>query len=163
MIENTRRSDKQAALHSSKTISTWILLDFSRFAISKLRDMELSQKGLTSEQTAILKILINRNGSSTINIIANYWMRQPHSVSTLINRMVKQGMVEKIKHPKNKEFEIVITEKGRELHDQLAQESLDEVFSNLSMEDLQRLSQYLEVLLIKSRKMLHYQCDIPVP
>jgi DNA-binding MarR family transcriptional regulator len=158
-----KNPDCQDVLRSTKTISTWVLLDFTRFAISKLRDNELASIGLTPEQTAILKILDSHNGSSTISDISEYWMRQPHSVSTLINRMAKQGMVEKIKHPKQKEFQIVITPKGRELHNKVSQESLDKVFSNLSEEDLQKFSQFLQLLLVKARKMAGYNCGIPVP
>jgi DNA-binding MarR family transcriptional regulator len=163
MVKKRRNPDYHDVLRSTKTLSTWVLLDFTRFAISKLRDTELATLGLTPEQTAILKILDSNNGSSTIRDISEYWMRQPHSVSTLINRMAKQGMVEKIKHPKQKEFQIVISPKGRELYSNLSHESLDEVFSNLSVEDLQKLSQFLQLLLIKARKMAGFQCGMPVP
>lgn len=163
MTKKIRNLDYQDVLRSTKTLSTWILLDFARFAISKLRDTELASLGLTPEQTAILKILDSHDGSSTISDISEYWMRQPHSVSTLINRMAKLGMVEKIKHPKQKEFQIVIAPKGRELRNKLSQESLNEVFSSLSGEDLQKFSQFLQILLIKARKMAGYQCGIPVP
>jgi DNA-binding MarR family transcriptional regulator len=163
MAKKTQNPDYQDVPCPTKTLSTWVLLDFTRFAIGKLRDTELATLGLTPEQTAILKILNSHNGSSTISDISEYWMRQHHSVSTLINRMAKQGMVEKIKHPKQKEFQILITSKGRELHNKLSQKSLDEVFSNLSEEDLQKLSQLLQLLLIKARKMAGYHCGIPVP
>ncbi len=161
MIERTREFARKVVSPSARTMNTWILMDFSRFAISKLRDMELTESGVTPEQTAILKMLIRRDGKTTINEIASYWMRQTNSISTLINRMSKQGMVEKIKHPGRKELEIVVTPKGRQLLDNLKQDSLDEVFSILTADDLQKLAQYLQLLLIKSRKMLGYHLDLP--
>jgi DNA-binding MarR family transcriptional regulator len=133
--------------------SAWVLLDYTRFAIGRLRDMELAQLGLTPEQAAILNIL-SKYGNSTIGEIADRWMRQHHSVSTLINRMAAQGMVQKTKYPKQKEIEICITEKGKGLYSKVTHNSIDMVFSALSQDDLQKLSQNLKLLYIRSRGLL---------
>ena len=152
-IKTEKRSQETAEVPAVDAFNTWLLLDYTRFTISRLRDMELSKLGITPEQAAILKILY-RHGNSTITQIADRWMRQHHSVSTLISRMVEQGLVQKIKHPKQKEIEICITEKGKNLHNKLTHHSIEAVLSALSQDDLQKLSQYLKLLFIRSRGLL---------
>ena len=59
--------------------NTWLILDYTRFTIARLRDIELTKLGITPEQAAILKILY-RHGTSTISQIADRWMRHPQSI-----------------------------------------------------------------------------------
>jgi DNA-binding MarR family transcriptional regulator len=133
--------------------TAWVLLDYTRFVISRLRDVEVAEVGLTPERAAILNIL-NKYGSSTVTDIADAWMRQHHSVSTLINRMAAQGLIQKIKHPKQKEIEICITPKGKALQDKVTRRSIEMVFSTLTPDDVQKLSQYLKLLFIRARGLL---------
>jgi len=35
--------------------NTWLLLDYTRFTVARLRDIELTKLGITPEQAAILK------------------------------------------------------------------------------------------------------------
>ena len=138
---------------SSRAFRTWLLLDYTKFAVSRLRDAELAKSGLTPEQGAILQILVAGDGKSTIPQISEAWMRQPNSVSTLINRMEKQGLVTKTRKPKQKVFEISITAKGSALHQKIPGVIIEDVFSALSAEDMQKFSQYLTLLFVKARNL----------
>jgi DNA-binding MarR family transcriptional regulator len=133
--------------------STWVLFDNTQFSISRLRDLELGNFGLTHEQSAILHIL-NEYGKCTIAELSDIWMRQPHSISTLVNRMAKIGIVEKTKQPKRREIEISITEKGKILIQKVKSHYIQKVFSVLSQDDLIKLSQYMTLLFIRSRRLL---------
>jgi DNA-binding MarR family transcriptional regulator len=96
--------------------SLWRMLDHTRFMISRLREKELDLVGLTPEQAHILDILVQNDGSTNINQIAGITMRRHHSISTQIDRMVKQGLVKKKQSTRDRrEFSILITEKGQEL------------------------------------------------
>jgi DNA-binding MarR family transcriptional regulator len=139
---------------------TWVQLNQTRFAVSRLRDMELTRIGLTPEQSAILQILKEREGKSTVTQLAEIWMRQRHSVSTLVNRMEKQGLIRRVKHPDRKDLEIVITEKGRALAEQITSDSVLAVFSFLSPEERQKLTQYLKMLLIRALTLLEENADL---
>lgn len=138
----------------------WFLLDQTKFLISRLRDIELSELGVTPEQAAILRILAH--GKATIASIEESWMRKPQSISALITRMTKQGLVRKKKYPKKKIIEISLTEKGMSVHDELTLKSLDMVFSALSQDDLQKFSQYLKLLYIRSRGLLGIKSPSPL-
>ena len=157
MARNSGLKNKRKTVRTEETradvFTIWLQLDYTRFTTSRLRDMEVAEVGLTPERAAILSIL-QRRGNSTINEIADAWMRQHHSVSTLINRMATQGLVQKIKYPKRKEIEIRITLKGKATINKVTRHSIENVFSALSPDDIQKLSQYLKLLFIKARGLL---------
>jgi DNA-binding MarR family transcriptional regulator len=145
--------DLQDSQYTPKPFNTWVLMDYTAFAISRLRDAELSQIGLTHEQSAILQILVRNKGRSTIHEISIAWMRQPNSVSTLINRMEKQGLVSKNRLAKQREYSIKITKKGYDLLKIVPGVIIEDVFSILSAEDIRKLTQYLTLLFIEARTL----------
>jgi DNA-binding MarR family transcriptional regulator len=127
----------------------WRILDHTRFMISRLRERELDLVGLTPEQAYILDILVQNDGSTNINQIAGITMRRHHSISTQIDRMVKQGLVRKKRSTRDRrEFSILITEKGQEFFKQIKRDSIKQVFSCLSEEDKKELDTRLRSLLI---------------
>jgi DNA-binding MarR family transcriptional regulator len=129
----------------------WRILDHTRFMISRLRQKELDQVGLTPEQAYILDILIQNDGTTCINQIAGITMRRHHSISTQIERMVKQGLVKKKRSTRDRrEFGILITEKGQALFKQIKRDSMKQVFSCLSEEDKKELDIRLKSLLISA-------------
>ena len=128
------------------SFNTWRLLDSVRSVIGRLRNIELAKIGLSPEQSGILQTLITSGGKSTIAQLTILGFRLRHSVSTLVDRMQKKGLVNKIKYPKQKEFEIVITEKGQNKYDKITIAPIDTIFSFLSSEEIQRLSHYLKII-----------------
>jgi DNA-binding MarR family transcriptional regulator len=147
-------SGKTSKLTSQNLFDAWVLLDYTRFSLGRLRDFELSGIGITPEQSALLQILARRNGKSTIGEISDRWMRRQHSVSTLIHRMEKLDLVKIHKYPKRKELEVVITDKGLDLYNQITRSSIEAVYSVLSDEEIQRLSLYLTLLQDRAREIL---------
>ena len=118
--------------------SVWMLLDFTKFSISRLRDYEVSGIGITPEQAAILQILVRRGGKSSIGDVAAAWMRRENSVLTLVRRMEKLGLVNIIKYEKRRELELVITDKGKEAYGEITRISIESVFSVLSADEMQK-------------------------
>ncbi len=139
---------------ANDVFSVWMLLDFTKFSVSRLRDYEVSQTGITPEQAAILQILCRRGGKSSIGDIAVSWMRRKNSVLTLVRRMEKLGLVDIVKLPKRRELEIVMTDHGREAFNKMTKISIESVFSVLSAEELQKLSLYLRLVLGRARNLL---------
>jgi DNA-binding MarR family transcriptional regulator len=139
---------------TNDAFGVWIILDYTRFAIARLRDYELSRIGATPEQAAILQILARREGKSTIGGISQAWMRRANSVSTMVRRMEKLGLVRVIKYPKRKELEVVMTDKGKKIYEQISRLSIEAIFSVLSDEERQKLSLYLRLLFGRARNLL---------
>jgi DNA-binding MarR family transcriptional regulator len=131
----------------------WVLLDQTRFAIFRAREMELAHFGLTLTQAVVLHTLQNRGGTATIIEIAKFTMKQHHSISTLINRMVRQGLVKKSKGPDNK-IQVAITPKGQETYAKATQSSIEMIFSALSREEKQKFGVYLKQVRSKARNLL---------
>ncbi len=75
----------------------WVLMDSAHFTISRARFLEIAQYGLTPEKAQILHTIQSNGGSLTQNKISEFTMRQHHSVSSLINRMVKEGLLKKVR------------------------------------------------------------------
>lgn len=135
-------------------LNLWVLLEQTVFAVARNRDLELKHFGLTPAQAAVLFTLEKENGQATQNEIAQFTMRQHHSVSTLINRMVDQGLVKKIKPDKYNKSLIAITGKARKTYLETNRSSLEMIFSVLSEEEKELLSSLLKPLLEKARKLL---------
>jgi len=86
--------------------------------------------------------------------IAAFTMRQRHSVSTLVDRMEKAGLVKKVKIPNKKGYQVTITKKGNERYQNATAKSIEMLLSSLSSEEKQKLTEYLTLLLNKAREML---------
>jgi DNA-binding MarR family transcriptional regulator len=128
--------------------------NLARHSVYRLRELELAQFGLTVEQSIILYLLISRGGSTTAKTIEDLTLRQHHSISTLINRMIKTRLVAKKKNRDSKKFEILITQHGEDLHKKVPIHSIEMVFSSLKDKDRERLYTYLSTLLDKARDFL---------
>jgi DNA-binding MarR family transcriptional regulator len=132
----------------------WIMLDHLRYMIFKARRKELARHHITPEQAEILYNL-GRINSLTINKLVEYTQHEHHSISTLINRMVNNGLVRKARIPgKGKTLHISITEKGQELRGIMSRDSFGNIFTCLSVEDKQEMIAYMSRLLVSSYKEL---------
>ncbi len=94
------------------------------------------------------------DGSATLDEITENTMRQYHSVSTLVNRMAKLGLVKKVKYSDTKKFQVSITDKAMNIYSKASANSLDMIFSVLSPNDQKAFAQYLQQLTEKARSVL---------
>jgi DNA-binding MarR family transcriptional regulator len=160
-MENNERNE----LHGPDAdFSLWRTLDHTRFMISRLREKELDQFGITPEMAHILDILSSTNGPVTMNDIVEITVRRHHSISTQIARMARQGLVRKIKSRSDlRGYNIQITEKGRALFEKITRDSIIKAFSCLSEEDKKGLDMRLKALLMHAYELnskefkIHFQ------
>jgi DNA-binding MarR family transcriptional regulator len=152
--------DARDSMLTNETNTLWILLNHTTNAISRQREAELSEYGISIEKHAILHALIIKDGQN-IRDIAAVRLRRHHSIFTLIIRMEKQGLITKIKSPRSKEYKIYITEKGKELYFKIPLNSLESIFPALSRDDQQKLSQYLKLLMVRSLTMQGFDYKLP--
>ena len=141
-------------IDSDNSHDIWVLLDRTHFAVTRSRLLELAQFNLTKEQAQVLYVLRLFGGSATMTQIASFTLRQRHSVSTLVNRMEKAGLVKKVKVPKDKVFKVVMTKKGKDRYSRVTRKSLEMVFSSLSTADKRKLTLYLNQLQKKAHSLL---------
>jgi DNA-binding MarR family transcriptional regulator len=144
------------SLFANPLFGAWAVLSRTGFGISRLRNLEVAEIGVTREQSDILERLKIQGGKATVTDLAIRSMRPRHSVSTLVERMHKQGLIKKSRFPNRKDLEISLTQKGQSLVDKKKTESIvvAMAFSSLSTKEHQKLCQYLKLILIRSLSLL---------
>ena len=132
----------------------WSRLDSTRFAISRLRELELAPFGLSVEQASILRVLLDEGVPLTFKDIEDASLRQHHSVSTLVNRMTKTGLVRIEAKPDRKRYRIFITPKGKNLLAEIKTIAVDMVFSSLTKGEKRELWVSLRSVYDRARYLL---------
>jgi MarR family transcriptional regulator, organic hydroperoxide resistance regulator len=150
-----REESKAGKLVAGDNFGLWKLLDHTRFMIFRSSELELAQFGLTPEQAYVLEILNQNAGETTINNIVEVTQRQHHTISTLIKRMDKQGLVEKNKRlVDSRKYDVVATRKAKHLTNKITAKSVDEIFGCLDDDEKVKLRTHLNSLLIKAYDIL---------
>jgi DNA-binding MarR family transcriptional regulator len=122
--------------------------------IAKARDIELAKYGITREQSHILHILHSKGGSSTLNELATLGLVNHNATSTLVIRMEKLGLVERIKTPDSRHFQINMTEKGRAVFEGMPRASVEMIFSELTLNEKKMIAPCLLKLEKRTRELL---------
>ena len=138
----------------------WKFLDRTTHVILRSRELELASFGLTQEQAFVLDIISVNGGLTTIGVIADTTLRRHHTISALIDRMAKRGLVEKKRSRNNwRQYDISMTKSGQELFHKTTRKSIETVFSTLSRENKQELSSLLRRLLSKGYQLTGREWD----
>lgn len=134
----------------------WILLAQATEAMLKARWKELAPHNLTPRQSAVLFYIRAIGDKATPAEISRGLFRESHSISEILGRMEKQGLLRKVKDLSRKNLvRVELTEKGYEACNRSAkQESIDKILSSLSNGERQQLRFYLERLRDKALKFI---------
>jgi len=135
----------------NKTISTdqdfnlWVLLHQTKDAIFKAREKELSQYGITTMEAGVLFIIQAIGDKVTPAEISRWIFREHHTVSALLSRMEKKGLITKVKDVDRKNlWRVSLTEKGQNAYRQAAKrDSIYAALSPLLENERQLLESYL--------------------
>jgi DNA-binding MarR family transcriptional regulator len=93
----------------------WIMFDQLQSLIRRARERELRRSGLLYMQSTILNTLVNANRSMTPAEISRQLFREPNSISYIIRRMEKVGLI-KVKRSdvRKNQLKVILTEKGHQ-------------------------------------------------
>lgn len=143
----------------------WVLLGQAEHAVFKAREKELSHCSITTVQAAVLFIIQAIGNEATPAEISRWLFRESHSVSGLLSRMEKEGLVRKVKDLDRKNLvRVTLTEKGQQAyHRSTKRRSIREIMSCLSEEEHQQLTSCLERLRNKALKELGVNLKPPFP
>jgi DNA-binding MarR family transcriptional regulator len=139
----------------------WGLLQHSTSLISRARELELAQYGITMEQMSVLHVLLVSGGSATIDEVATIIVRQHNSVSTIVNRMSKAGLIIKKKQPQQKKYSLQITQKARDIAASIPRKSIELVFANVSLKEKEQMATCLEQLITTGHEVLGHNHNLP--
>ena len=146
--------------------SLWVLLHQTADALSKTRDNELRKSvGISRMQAAVLFIVKAITGPATPAEISRWLFREPHTVSGILERMEKKGLVRRSKDLERKNMiRVELTEKGEEaLQRSRELTAVRNILLCLSDEELENLRRYLETLRNKAIEELRIDYELPFP
>jgi len=128
----------------------WILLRQTYNLVSKCEDRVFSEHELTTEQHAVLMAIKHISGPVRITDIARWLDRSVNSVSMIIDRMVKAGLVRRVRDRKDRRTVFVtMTSKAEKAYVPATVAGwglIQEILSPLSDEDKRTLIRLLETL-----------------
>jgi DNA-binding MarR family transcriptional regulator len=117
-------------------------------ALFMSRYSEIKGLGITPMELALLTIVNGHGGSATPAEISQLIMRNRSTVSGLLNRMERNGLIKRSGYENNKKLrKVTITRKGQDALDQTGKSDvLNEIVGALSDEEFKQLWLLLEKL-----------------
>ena len=132
---------KISKLDSDEFFVLWILIAQARDAVSKARHRDLERFKINKERRAILWSVQNDGGESTPVKIARQLFKELHSVSEMLKRMEKQGLVTRSKRSGKSSAIVKLTQQGEEIFNQSRHNEVDKrIFSVLPKKRRERLA-----------------------
>lgn len=133
----------------------WTLLTRTRHAIYRAEQKELSGFGISPEESAVLFAIykiVNDSAIPTPAEISRRIFRESQSVSAIIDRMVQEGLVKKVRDLDKKNLvRVVVTEKGQHAFEESTKRTaLHKIMASLSEEEYQQLSLSLKKLFVEA-------------
>ncbi|MFC2008492.1 MarR family winged helix-turn-helix transcriptional regulator [Chloroflexota bacterium] len=131
----------------------WLLLEQTRNAVYKARELELEQYGVSVIQAGVMLVVDTMGGRTRPAEIARWLVREPHSVSGLLTRMEKDGLIRRVPDPERRNsVSIVLTDKGQSICGKVfVRESVRQILSVLDEDEREQLEKSL--LIIRDRAL----------
>jgi DNA-binding MarR family transcriptional regulator len=127
-------------------------------------DSIFGKYGLTTEKFSVLAALKSRGGSLKPSELAEILGRSPNSISMLVDRMVRTGLVKRLRDRSDRRVvNVSLTSKGEKALEPAAPagwEFIQKILSPLSYEEKQTLAGMLEVLKCEIDGYLNPETDM---
>ena len=117
--------------------------------VLKFRRAELKRYGLTPGGARTLRAVVLLGNKATRAEISRSLFREANSVTEIVKRLEKKGLVKTINMPGNRNGILVLTDKGQEVYQKVQEtkgERLSRLLAGLSDKEKQELIAKLEVL-----------------
>jgi len=145
-------------------LRVWFVTHRTRDALSKCEDRVFARYGLTSEQYSVLATMKSLEEPVRITDVARLLERSTNSVSMIIDRMVKAGLVRRIRDRNDRRaVRLIVTAKSEAALKPAtlaALEFIQEVTSPLSQEDKRTFVNLHEMVKAKALQRLSPGIDV---
>ena len=143
----------------------WTMLEQVHSGVTLARDRELEKHGISTIKAAALFIIDSIGNEATPAEISRWILRRPHSVSGLLDRMEKDGLIKKTKNLAKKNLvRVTITLKGRRAYEvSLKRKTINQVLNSITAQERKDLYAVLEKLRNKSLKVAGILHKPPFP
>jgi DNA-binding MarR family transcriptional regulator len=122
----------------------WILIAQTRDGLLRARERDYARYGISNERRAVLYIIQNNGGRATPVEIARDLFRELHSVTEMLKRMEKDGLILRCKGSGRSRVEVELTDEGRDVFNQSLRNETDKrIFSVLTPKERERLASSL--------------------
>jgi len=129
---------------SDEYFALWVMIAQTKDGLLRARQRDYARFNISNERRAVLWSIQNNGGKATPVEIAHQLFRELHSVSEMLVRMEKEGLITREKTSGKSRIEVKLTQKGLEIFDQsLYNETDRRIFSVLTKKQRERLLSYL--------------------
>jgi len=141
----------------------WKLLSETYHTMWRSREKELDMAGISAIQAGVLLLVNNSQEPVTPAVLSRFLYREPHTISGLLTRMEKQGLVKRVKDLKRKnQVRIVLTEKGKRAYEKQNKAGVtNKILTTLTAEERSNFVANLEKLKKAALKELRSQLTLP--
>jgi DNA-binding MarR family transcriptional regulator len=140
------------------SLTAWTQLRHAWFAMNRVAEARLLEVDSTPETVGVLWACRDYPGPLHPAEIARLVFRAPHTVASMLNRLEKEGLIERTpKAPGHPLTEVKLTAKGEEACStriDILKEAIAETMSVLSEEELVKLLELTRALQLKALGML---------
>lgn len=154
---------KEKSESANRVLRLWLLLHRVHDVVNLCEESVLREYGLTPEQFAVLASVKSDGGSLRPVDLALMLERSPNSVSMLIDRMVKAGLVRRTRDRKDRRaVNVTLTGKGAKAIQPAAPanwEFIQRILLTLADEDKHALANMLETVKCEAFSYLHPELD----
>lgn len=139
---------REALVTGDSEFKVWVLILQAADVIYRLRNKELRRYGITTSQAAVLYLIKSLGERATPARLARYQQRKPNTMSNLLIRMERLGLVKRAHGSERKNVvQVTLTDKGTAaLGNAMRRDSIREVISGLTREESLQLVPLLEKL-----------------
>ena len=129
---------------SDEYFALWVMIAQTKDGLLRARQRDYARFNISNERRAVLWSIRNNGGKATPVEIALQLFRELHSVSEMLVRMEKEGLITREKASGKSRIVAKLTPKGHEIFDQsLHNETDNRIFSVLTKKQRERLLSYL--------------------
>lgn len=146
-------------------VKLWVLLHQTRDAAYKVTEKELRPLGLSPMEAAVMFVVNAADERATPAEISRWLFRESHSVSGLLDRMERRGLVKRNKDLQKKNLvRISLTEKAREIAESYAgPKAIHRILAALTDEQRDQLGECLQTLRDTLLADLGFERALPFP
>ena len=129
---------------SDEYFALWVMIAQTKDGLLRARTRDYARFGISNERRAVLWVIQNNGGKATPVEIARQLFRELNSVSEMLVRMEKEGLITREKTSGKSRMVVKLTQKGLEIFGQSLHNETDKrIFSVLTKKQRERLLSYL--------------------
>ena len=128
-------------------LDVWVLCHQTYNLVSRCEEIAFAESGLTPQQHGVLMAMKYIKGSVTVTDVAHWLDRNTNSISTLVDRMEKDGLVKRVRDLRDRRsVRLITTRKGKEKFDQATKSGwklIEKLLSSFSEEELKTFARLM--------------------